>query len=104
MAQRLLRRLCKACKEPYTPSREDLPHDFPWDQLNGQPLYRPVGCRQCETKGSRGRTPVLEILVMDTDMDELVATRATAKELRTGLAAMDEALEIADKYAATGEI
>jgi type II secretory ATPase GspE/PulE/Tfp pilus assembly ATPase PilB-like protein len=42
-----------------------------------------VGCRHCDNKGYRGRTPILEILVMDADMDELVARRSTAKELRT---------------------
>jgi type II secretory ATPase GspE/PulE/Tfp pilus assembly ATPase PilB-like protein len=46
-------------------------------------LYRAVGCRQCDNKGYRGRTPILEILVMDADMDELIARRSTAKELRT---------------------
>jgi type II secretory ATPase GspE/PulE/Tfp pilus assembly ATPase PilB-like protein len=46
-------------------------------------LYRPVGCRQCDEKGYRGRTPIMEILVMDADMDELVARRSTSKELRT---------------------
>ena len=46
-------------------------------------LYRAAGCRHCENKGYRGRTPILEILVMDADMDELVARRSTAKELRT---------------------
>ena len=46
-------------------------------------LHRPVGCRQCDNKGYRGRTPVMELLVMDADMDELIARRSTAKELRT---------------------
>jgi type II secretory ATPase GspE/PulE/Tfp pilus assembly ATPase PilB-like protein len=82
IAQRLVRMLCPHCKETYQPGREER-------MLLGEyadhaaALYRPVGCRQCENKGYRGRTPVLEILVMDADMDELVARRSTAKELRT---------------------
>jgi type II secretory ATPase GspE/PulE/Tfp pilus assembly ATPase PilB-like protein len=82
IAQRLVRTLCAACKEAYEPSREErvLLGDF----ADGSPaLYRPVGCRQCEQKGYKGRTPIMEILLMDADMDELVAIRSTAKELRT---------------------
>jgi type II secretory ATPase GspE/PulE/Tfp pilus assembly ATPase PilB-like protein len=82
IAQRLVRMLCAHCKEPYTPAREErmLLGDF----ADQEPvLYRPVGCRQCEDKGYRGRTPIMELLVMDADMDELVARRSTAKELRT---------------------
>src|SRR5688572_12405199 len=82
IAQRLVRLLCSNCKEGYEPQREErmLLGDFA-DQ--SPILYRPVGCRHCENKGYRGRTPILEILVMDADMDELVARRSTAKELRT---------------------
>ena len=55
-----------------------------------------MGCRSCEGKGYKGRTPILEILVMDGDMDDLVARRASAKELRTaamakGFRSLDEA-------------
>jgi type II secretory ATPase GspE/PulE/Tfp pilus assembly ATPase PilB-like protein len=82
VAQRLVRVLCSNCKEPYEASREErmLLGEYA-EQASS--IYRAVGCRQCENKGYRGRTPVLEILVMDGDMDELVATRSTAKELRT---------------------
>jgi type II secretory ATPase GspE/PulE/Tfp pilus assembly ATPase PilB-like protein len=82
IAQRLVRTLCASCKEAYEPQREER-------MLLGElatkcpELYRPVGCRQCEGKGYKGRTAIMELLVMDTDMDELVARRSTARELRT---------------------
>jgi type II secretory ATPase GspE/PulE/Tfp pilus assembly ATPase PilB-like protein len=78
VAQRLVRILCPNCREPYTPSDEEL-------QVLGQEaaqIYRPVGCRQCNHKGYKGRTAIMEILVMDGDLDELVARRATAREIR----------------------
>jgi type II secretory ATPase GspE/PulE/Tfp pilus assembly ATPase PilB-like protein len=82
IAQRLVRVLCPHCKEAYAPAKEE--------RLlfgNASPrisyVYRPVGCKQCEGKGYRGRTAIMEMLVMDGDLDELVARRATAKELRT---------------------
>ena len=46
-------------------------------------LYRPVGCARCDNKGFKGRRSVMELLLMDVELDELVARRATAKELRT---------------------
>ncbi|MGE0558602.1 MAG: GspE/PulE family protein [Burkholderiales bacterium] len=81
IAQRLVRLLCTHCKEAYAPSREERALlGMAGDSTSF--LYRPIGCKQCSNKGYRGRTPIMELLVMDTDMDELVARRATAKELR----------------------
>ncbi|MES2564225.1 MAG: GspE/PulE family protein [Pseudomonadota bacterium] len=82
IAQRLVRTLCLQCKAAHPPSAEErvLLGDL---ALHASALYRAVGCRECNNKGYRGRTPIVEILVMDADLDELVARRATAKELRT---------------------
>jgi type II secretory ATPase GspE/PulE/Tfp pilus assembly ATPase PilB-like protein len=88
IAQRLLRVLCPHCKEAYAPTPEErtvLGPDAPAVSY----LYRPVGCKRCENKGYRGRTAVMELLVMDADLDELVARRATAKELRAAAMARD---------------
>ena len=81
IAQRLVRSLCAHCKEAYKPSPEER-------QLLGAAadaathIYKPVGCKQCGNKGYKGRLPIMELLVMDTDLDELVARRGTARELR----------------------
>jgi type II secretory ATPase GspE/PulE/Tfp pilus assembly ATPase PilB-like protein len=85
IAQRLVRVLCPSCREPYPPSAEQR-------RLIGRPadrLWRAAGCPQCSGKGYRGRTAVMEILVMDAELDELVARRATARELRTAAMARD---------------
>jgi type II secretory ATPase GspE/PulE/Tfp pilus assembly ATPase PilB-like protein len=86
IAQRLVRVLCTHCKEAYAPSREER-------QLLGPSadkvsfLHRPVGCKHCDNKGYKGRSAIMELLVMDSDLDELVARRATAKELRAAAVA-----------------
>jgi len=81
IAQRLVRMLCSHCKEAYAPSQDERLLLGPAaDSVSF--LYRPVGCKSCGNKGYRGRTPIMELLVMDGDLDELVARRATAKELR----------------------
>ncbi|MBL8541982.1 MAG: GspE/PulE family protein [Burkholderiales bacterium] len=82
IAQRLVRVLCPACKEGYAPSTEErgvlgLTDDRPVE------IFRPAGCKLCSGKGYRGRIAIMELLHMDADMDELVARRATARELRT---------------------
>jgi len=81
IAQRLVRVLCSHCKEAYVPMPEERALLGPSGD-SASFLYRPVGCKNCFNKGYRGRTPIMELLTMDADMDELVARRATAKELR----------------------
>jgi type II secretory ATPase GspE/PulE/Tfp pilus assembly ATPase PilB-like protein len=81
IAQRLVRMLCTHCKEAYSPSKEER------QVLGLQPdasikIYRPTGCKHCNFRGYRGRTAIMEILRMDSDLDELVARRATAREIR----------------------
>jgi type II secretory ATPase GspE/PulE/Tfp pilus assembly ATPase PilB-like protein len=81
IAQRLVRVLCSHCKEAYSPSAEErllLGHAADGDMK----IFRPVGCNRCNHRGYRGRTTVMEILHMDADLDELVARRASPKELR----------------------
>ncbi len=82
VAQRLVRRLCPQCKAPY--QAED--HEA---RLLGCPaeaprpvIFRPCGCERCDFQGYRGRLAIMEILRMNADLDELVATRSTAREIR----------------------
>jgi general secretion pathway protein E/type IV pilus assembly protein PilB len=82
MAQRLVRRLCPDCKEPYQPDRDELPSDFPWDKLDGGALYRPVGCRACRNVGYRGRLGIYELLVTSEKIRQLAHDRVSSWELR----------------------
>jgi len=78
MAQRLVRRLCPACKQAYAPDLDELPADFPRDQLKGQPLYRTVGCRQCRNVGYSGRFGIFELLVNNEKIRHLANERASS--------------------------
>jgi general secretion pathway protein E/type IV pilus assembly protein PilB len=80
IAQRLVRRLCKHCKQAYQASAGEC------GILAVQPdraptLYRAVGCDQCDYQGYRGRMAIIEILKMDGELDELIAHRATGRQL-----------------------
>ncbi|MFO0914686.1 MAG: ATPase, T2SS/T4P/T4SS family [Pirellulales bacterium] len=84
MAQRLVRRLCKECREPYQPGREDLPKDFPWEQLQeqGGTLMRPIGCRKCRQQGYAGRSGIYELLVNSEKIRELANARRSSWDIR----------------------
>ncbi|HXZ53920.1 MAG TPA: GspE/PulE family protein [Burkholderiales bacterium] len=81
VAQRLVRRLCKHCKQAYQAN----PGERAMTGAKGDKtptLYRAVGCDQCDYQGYRGRMAIIEILKMDGDLDELVARRATGREMQ----------------------
>ncbi len=77
MAQRLVRRLCPHCKEAYYPDSDDLPGDFPVELLDGQPLFRKTGCRDCRHIGYSGRLGIYELLITDDAIRQLAHDRAS---------------------------
>jgi len=83
MAQRLVRTLCPACKEPYRPARDELPNDFPIDQLkDGAVVYRATGCRACRDVGYRGRLGIFELLVTTESIRKLAHDRSSTWEIK----------------------
>ncbi len=83
MAQRLLRKLCPACKDAYTPSKEDLPSDFPWEKLDGKQLYRNLGCRTCRNVGYTGRMGIYELLVTNEEIKSLAHDRVSTWAIKS---------------------
>jgi general secretion pathway protein E/type IV pilus assembly protein PilB len=78
MAQRLVRTLCQHCKEPYRPTPEDVPDDFPLDKLQGgATIYRAVGCRECLSVGYTGRVGIFELLVTTEKIRQLSHDRSS---------------------------
>lgn len=79
VAQRLLRRLCLYCKQPYTP--EGLELRLLGVEGRGPAIYRPVGCDQCHRTGYKGRLAIMEVLRINADLDSLIAKAATPQEI-----------------------
>lgn len=78
VAQRLVRRLCQHCRQPYAATTAEC-------ALLGVPnatLYRAVGCDQCRNTGYKGRIPIAEMLVIDDKLDELIAEGANRSTWR----------------------
>ena len=80
MAQRLVRRLCEECREPYQPVEADMPPDFP--RPLPEQLYRAVGCRACRDTGFAGRTGIFELLTTDEGVRDLCINRASSTQIR----------------------
>src|SRR3546814_12909192 len=55
LAQRLVRRLCPDCREPYTPAAETLRSAGLADGETATAFYRATGCHECDGTGSHGR-------------------------------------------------
>jgi general secretion pathway protein E/type IV pilus assembly protein PilB len=82
MAQRLVRRLCPHCKEAYQPRHDEVPSDFPWDQLGEGKIYRAAGCRICRQVGYAGRFGIYELLVTTEEVRQLAHDRASAFDIK----------------------
>ena len=85
LAQRLARRLCPHCKEPYQPTREMLKkNDFPPEVLDlPEPptLYRAKGCPRCNNTGYKGRLGLYEVMVVSEAIRRLTVERKSADEI-----------------------
>ncbi|WP_286264517.1 type II secretion system ATPase GspE [Thalassotalea atypica] len=71
LAQRLVRTLCPYCKESHLPS-DDERQLLSLDISNSSPIYRAVGCSECNFKGYKGRTGIHELIVIDDKVRELI--------------------------------
>ncbi len=113
VAQRLTRRLCQNCKEPYTP--DDMALKYMGISANGgRTFYKQKGCDRCSFSGYKGRVGVYEVLRMNSQLRKMVAQGASAEAvtdqavkdgmtclkdysiwlLEQGLTTMDEVLQV----------
>jgi type IV pilus assembly protein PilB len=81
LAQRLVRKLCTACKEPSAPTLTEKRH---LEKFGGavETLFRPVGCPACHKTGYRGRIGLHELLVIEETLAERISQAAPLSEIR----------------------
>jgi type II secretory ATPase GspE/PulE/Tfp pilus assembly ATPase PilB-like protein len=93
LAQRLIRTLCKSCKEAYHPTPaeyEEMAESFGPELFAKQnipysddlTLYRPKGCDICDKSGYKGRVGIHELLVGSDEVKRLIQKHATVEEMR----------------------
>jgi type II secretory ATPase GspE/PulE/Tfp pilus assembly ATPase PilB-like protein len=81
VAQRLIRILCKHCKYPYQPDVTER-RVLGIEHNSEVTLYRAAGCEYCRHQGYTGRQAIMEILKMDSNIDDLVARRASIRDIK----------------------
>jgi type IV pilus assembly protein PilB len=95
MGQRLIRLLCKECKEPYEPTETELRMvGLSSTEIADQVLYRPVGCPKC-TDGYKGRCGIYELLEMSSELRDMTFKKLPSKDIRSkarseGMVALQE--------------
>jgi type IV pilus assembly protein PilB len=80
IAQRLTKRLCPHCKEPYTP--DEMALKYMGLSADSKPtFYRQKGCDQCSFSGYKGRVGVYEVLRMNSALRKLVVSGGKSEEI-----------------------
>lgn len=83
LAQRLVRRICPKCKEPYTPTPADIKASgLTPEQVAGAKFMHGKGCSNCNKTGYRGRQGIYEMLRLDGKLREMAFKGASAQEMR----------------------
>ncbi|MBU0545444.1 MAG: Flp pilus assembly complex ATPase component TadA [Proteobacteria bacterium] len=94
LAQRLVRTLCKDCKQPYTPSRQEYDEivreygEEPFEKNMNIPytddllFYKPGSCEACNKTGYKGRMGIHELLMGTDEMKRLIQSMAKMEQLR----------------------
>jgi type IV pilus assembly protein PilB len=83
LAQRLARRVCKECRDPYEADEESLtPYGHVPQGLGRVTLYKGKGCQACNFTGMKGRTAMYEVMPVSPEIRELILRGATATEIR----------------------
>jgi len=84
VAQRLARKLCDKCKEPYQPTEAELNEvGWPMDEIDEWPtLHRAIGCTSCGRTGYRGRFGVHEVMLLTEEIERLIIERRSTEDIQ----------------------
>ena len=112
LGQRLVRTVCRDCKQSYEPDDETLERiEMTRDQIGGRPFYFGQGCKTCNGTGYKGRKGVFEYLRMSNPLRELVNNKAPtlvirekARELGMRTMREDGIRSILDGYTTVDEV
>jgi type IV pilus assembly protein PilB len=86
VAQRLARRLCDKCKDPYQPTDAEL-REAGWpmedvEQGDWPTLHRAVGCAACGRTGYKGRFALHEVMIVTEEIERLIIERRSTEDLQ----------------------
>ncbi len=83
MAQRLVRKICKKCVAPYTPTEQEMRAlGLTMDDVKNANIQKGRGCQNCNNTGNRGRFGIFEIFVVEDEARKLIYDRVPTTVLR----------------------
>jgi type IV pilus assembly protein PilB len=82
LAQRLVRRICAECKEPWKPEDGEMREYLTTHGFDPEQIYKGKGCDKCRNTGYKGRVGIYELLVLDDVARDLVVRNPNVTELR----------------------
>lgn len=118
VAQRLVRKLCATCRQPYKPSPEILKRlPISPEEASKIVFYKPVSCEECSATGYKGRIALFEMMIMTPKVSHLTIERADTiviteqavkdgmttlvqdgiNKIKAGLTTIDEVLSVASE-------
>jgi type IV pilus assembly protein PilB len=80
-AQRLVRKICDKCRQPYEIS-DELKRDIDIEDYSAHTFYKGTGCQLCLGTGYRGRIGIIEVLALNADIRRLVMNNASEAEIK----------------------
>ena len=84
MAQRLIRKVCQKCKQPYTPTDYEMAAlNLNPDEMKKATIIRGTGCNECSRTGYRGRMGIYEIFRVDEDVRRLIYEKVPSNVIRS---------------------
>jgi general secretion pathway protein E len=83
LAQRLVRVICKDCKEAYTPDQESLQNiGLTPEMFGGNQIFRGRGCPSCLSTGYMGRTGIFELMNLDDTVKNMILKTSDANAIK----------------------
>jgi type II secretory ATPase GspE/PulE/Tfp pilus assembly ATPase PilB-like protein len=83
LAQRLVRKICRACRKPVRHDRETLAASgLAWETYGDHTFFEGEGCAECHGTGYHGRSAIVELLELNDEMRELIIGRASVSLLK----------------------
>jgi general secretion pathway protein E/type IV pilus assembly protein PilB len=83
MAQRLIRKVCAKCRQPYTPSEYEMKTlKLNPDEMKNATIVRGAGCNECSRTGYRGRMGIYEIFQVDDEVRRLIYEKVSSNVIR----------------------
>jgi len=82
-AQKLLRRVCKDCREPHIPTPAELKEaGLKNEDLAGATMFKAKGCPTCRNTGFKGRVAIHEVLKVNTHVRKAIFQKIDLKQLK----------------------